>query len=260
MKVLILGASSQLFRTVIKNKFLTNTSELILIEPNVNIRYGDVIPEEYLDDIDAIINFAFYYNRDYRKALLTNVEGTLHWIDQLGKRSSALFLQVSSDSVRFNPQSKYSKIKIRLENEILNLPNVRVLRIPTLIGNFVPPPSSNFFEFIKFQERALNKVLVPERFYTRQVLQYLDSLYIWDALYEATQNGQGLQTLISHEPGQFFSLMDIWEIHRELLHNDSKGEMEFRGIGTHKLANFLNFVTKQETYWFRKLEAILPFL
>jgi len=217
MKVLILGSNSHLAQALFSFQSEIHDNDFEIVVPEKRIPFGTEITLEILDGVDLVLNFCFSYSGRIEDDMRRNIEGTLMWIKQVTNSLNRQFIQVSTDSIRFNPESTYSKIKDQVDQEILRFEQTRILKIPTLIGEGAPKPSQSIFGILDFQYKLLKRVYVPKGFSSKESLNYLHVEKFWSQLGALRASNERSITVSSHGSEEFYSLIDIWKKHRFLL-------------------------------------------
>ena len=216
MKVLILGSSSRLAKCLIEFQAEIRLSEIEIVIPRIRIPFGTEIPKEVLGSVDFVVNFCFSYTGYLEHDRNTNIRGVYFWAQQIARFPDKKFIQISTDSIRFNPDSAYSKIKSQVDIEISSIKNAYIFRIPTLIGENIPAPSRAIFNFLEYQHIVINKVYVPRGLATKKIFSYLQIETFWHQFKDFVESGKKETTSISHSTEERYSLTEIWKKHREI--------------------------------------------
>lgn len=214
MKVLILGPNSQLAQALVSFQAELLNNDIDIVVPESRIPFGTEIPANILDGVDFVLNFCFSYSGHIEDDKRRNIPGTLMWVKQVTKSSKRQFIQISSDSIRFNPESAYSKVKSQVDEEILRYEQTRIFKIPTLIGVNAPKPSQTLFRILDFQYEIMNRVYVPKGFSSKKILKYLQVEDFWHQLSAFLASNKRSETASSQNPEECYALTDIWKKHR----------------------------------------------
>lgn len=230
MKVLILGSTSQLASLLLRFQDELQNNQIEPVFLRNKVRLGEEIPSGYLEEVDCVLNFSLSSTGQFDTDLQLNKRGVLIWANQISGLEEKTFVQISSDAVRFNPESRYSRIKGSVDTAVLKVTGSRVLRIPTLIGEEIPNPSRNLFKILNFEKKVLKSIYVPGGFVKTKNLKFLKINDFWSSLRMSLKFTSRITTPVSHSPEDLFTLVEIWREHQKMIGLDSSNTSAYKTI------------------------------
>lgn len=260
MKVLILGSTSGLALSLLRFQDEIRRSQTEPVFPKNQIRLGEQIPTEDLEDVDCVMNFCLSFTRNFGRDLQENMMGALTWANQTGSYDKKMFVQISSDAIRFNPQSFYSRIKSSVDTEISKIARSKVLRIPTLIGEETPNPSRKMFRILSLEEKFLKSIYVPEGFVKEKNLKFLKVSDFWSLFRTSLEGTSKIDTLVSHNTKDLFSLVEIWQKHQEIIGPNYCDQSAYKAFDIKFALNLYDKCLKLGLPYVRTAESLRAFI
>lgn len=122
--VLVTGSTSSLARLVIKE--LPDSKVKVISSHAFNFRLGQTLPDDALQNADAVVHFGYDKTKRRRDSVTNNVLGTARIIKQAAAANKR-FIFISSDSAKFN--TLYGRNKRSVEKLISGSCQAASLRI-----------------------------------------------------------------------------------------------------------------------------------